>query len=148
MTKQITKSIVVKGEIKDLYEAWLDFGNHPNFIENITSVTKKSPDINTWVMEGPLDTRFEWTTRTTRGEPNKRIAWKTIEGDLKTSGQVTFTDLPQGQAEITVTTQTIPPNDLIEKVAISLFEDEDGQLEKDLRNFKAFVENRDEKSGI
>jgi uncharacterized membrane protein len=136
----------VNGEIPDLYEAWLDFGNHPNFMKNITSVTQQGSDVNSWVMEGPLNTRFEWTTKTTRVEPNKRIAWKTLEGDLKTSGQVTFTALPQGQAEITITTQTIPPDNLIEKVATSLFKDEDVQLEKDLRSFKALVENRVEKS--
>lgn len=142
MGKQITKSIIVNGEIPDLYEAWLNFGNHPLFMGHIESVTQEGPDINHWTMEGPLNTKLEWTTKTTREELNKRIAWKTIGGDLKTSGQVTFTDLPQGQAEITVTSQTIPPDDLIEKVANTLFEDEDTQLEKDLRSFKALVENR------
>lgn len=143
MGKQITKSIIVKGEVPDLYEAWLDFGNHPNFMKHITSVTPEGPDVNSWVMEGPLNTKLEWTTKTTRVEPNKRIAWKTIEGDLKTSGQVTFTALPQGQAEITVTSQVVPPDDLIEKVANFLFEDEETQLEKDLRSFKALAENRE-----
>ena len=141
-SNQITKSIIVSSHANNLYEAWLDFQNHPHFMENITSVTKNGPDTNRWVMEGPLNTRLEWTTKITRSEPEKRIAWKTIEGDLKTSGQVTFTELPKGQTEITVTSQTIPPEDLIEKVAISLFRDEEQQLEKDLRKFKAFVENR------
>lgn len=142
MSKKITKSIIVNGEVPDLYSTWLDFSNHPHFMENIKSVKQDGPDTNRWLMEGPLNTQLEWTTKTTRAEPNKRIAWKTIEGDLKVSGQVTFTDLPQGQAEITVTSQTIPPENLIEKVAIWLFEDEDAQLEKSMRNFKAFVENR------
>jgi uncharacterized membrane protein len=142
MARQITKSIIVNGEIPDLYEAWLDFGNHPNFMQHITKVTPKEPDINSWVMEGPLNTKLAWTTKTTREEANRRIAWKTIEGDLKTSGQVTFMALPQGQAEITVTTQTVPPNDLIESVATTLFADEETQLEQDLRSFKAMVEKR------
>lgn len=148
MGKQITKSIIVNGELPDLYEAWLDFGNHPNFMQHITSVTRKGHNVNSWVMEGPLNTRLEWTTKTTRVEPNRRIAWKTIDGDLKTSGQVTFTALPHGQAEITVTTQTIPPEDLVEKVANSLFEDEDTQLAQDLRSFKAMVEQRTERHRI
>ena len=142
MNKQITKSIIVNGEVPDLYEAWANFSNYPRFMENVTSVMRDGPDLHHWVMEGPLNTRFEWTTKTTRLEPNKRIAWKTIEGDLKKSGQVTFTDLPQGQAEITITSQTIPPNNLVEKVALWLVEDEETQLERDLRSFKAYVENR------
>lgn len=144
MGEQITKSIIVNGEVSDLYKAWLDFSSHAQFVGRIKSVTREGADNNRyrWVMEGPLNTRLEWTTKTTRMELNRRIAWKTIEGVLKTTGQVTFTDLPQGQAEITVTSQTISPDDLIEKVATSLFSDEDTQLEKDLRNFKAMVENR------
>lgn len=142
MSKQITKSIIVNGEVPDLYKTWSDFGNFPQFMERITAVTPDGPDTHHWIMEGPLNTTLEWTTKTTRQELDKRIAWKTVEGDLKTSGQVTFTDLPQGQAEVTVTSQTIPPDNLIEKVAIQLFENEESQLEKDLRNFKAFIENR------
>ncbi len=144
MGDQITKSIIVKGEVHELYKAWLDFGNHPQFMENVKSVSRQGPDTNRWRMEGPVNTELEWTTKTTREEPNKRIAWKTIEGDLKTSGQVTFTALPLGQAEITVTTQTVPPDDLIDEVADKLFVDQEDQLEKDLRSFKALVEDRAE----
>jgi uncharacterized membrane protein len=142
MGNQITKSIIVNGEVPELYEAWLDFSNHPQFMERVKSVTREGIDRNRWVIEGPLNTKLEWTTKTTRVEQNRRIAWKTIEGDLKTSGQVTFTDLPQGQVEITVTSQIVLPDDLVERAAAFLFEDDDAQLEKDLRNFKAMVEER------
>ncbi|NIQ11243.1 MAG: SRPBCC family protein, partial [Gammaproteobacteria bacterium] len=139
MKSQITKSIIVNGEVPVLYDAWRNFENHPQFMEQITAVTTDGPDTNRWVMEGPLNSRFEWTTKTTRLEPNRRVAWKTIDGDVKTSGQVTFTELPQGQAEVTVTFQTIPPDNLTERVAAELFENGDTQLEKDLRSFKAFI---------
>ncbi len=141
MTKQITKSIIVNGEIPDLFKAWVDFRNYPQFMEHVKSVTPEDPETNHWVMEGPLQTELEWTTKTTRMEPNKRIAWKTVDGDMKTSAQVTFTNLPQGQAVVTVTSQTVPPDRLVDKVAHTLFENEDAQWEKDLRNFKAFIEN-------
>jgi uncharacterized membrane protein len=59
----------------------------------IKSVTPQGDETYRWVMAGPNDVEAEWITETTRLEPNKRIAWKTIEGDLKTSGQVTFTEL-------------------------------------------------------
>ncbi len=139
---QVTKSIIVNGDVAHLYSTWMDFSNHPQFMENITSVTKEGDDTNRWVMEGPLNKKFEWITKTTTKEPNKRIGWKTIEGDLKKSGQVTFTDLPKGQAEVTVTAQTIPPEDLVDKAALQFFANEEEQLQKDLRNFKALIEGR------
>lgn len=140
MRNQTTKSIIISGEVPALYQAWLDFGNHPQFMEHITSVKQEGFDTYRWVRKGPLDTRLEWTTKVTRAEPNKRIAWKTVEGDLKTSGQVTFTGLPRQQVEVTLTTQTVPPDNPIDKVTTALFAET--QLEKDLRNFKAFMENR------
>ena len=141
MSKQITKSIIIKGEVPDLYQNWLKFDNHPQFLENVSMVNQEGKDVQHWIMEGSFNTRMEWTTELTREEENKRIAWKTIEGDLKTSGQVTFNGLPQGQTEITVVSKITPPDNLVEKLA-ALFEDEEEQLEKDLRKFKAFAESR------
>jgi len=141
MSNQITKSIIVSEDPASLYATWLNFENHPKFMDHIKSVTSKGPDTNHWVMEGPLNTTLEWTTKTTRLEPNRRIAWKTIDGDLKTSGQVTFTSLPQNQTEITVTSQTTPPKDLMERTAF-LFENEEKQWEENLRRFKAIMEER------
>lgn len=142
MRQQVTKSIIVNGEIPTLYETWRDFTNHPHFMEHVTTVTPTGPDTYHWVMQGPSDTKLEWITKTTTLEPNTRIGWKTLEGDFKTSGQVTFTDLPKGQVEITVTTQTIPPDNLTAKETTLLFEDEESQWEKDLRSFRSFVESR------
>lgn len=140
-SNQVTKSIIVKGDLPDLYETWADFSKFPQFMDNLISVTPDGPDTHHWVREGPLNTTLEWTTKTTRLEPHRRIAWKTLEGDFKTSGQVTFTDLPHGEVEVTVTSQIIPSDNISGKVAIWLW-DEEAQLQNDLRNFKALIENR------
>ncbi len=142
MANQVTKTIIVNGNVDQLYATWADFSNLPRFMEHVTAVTPAGVDTNHWIMEGPLNTRLEWTTKTTRMDPEKRIAWKTIEGDVKTSGQVTFNELPKGQVEVTVVSQVIPPDNLLGKAGFALFQDDEAQLEKDLRSFKAMVENR------
>ena len=140
MKQQVTKSIIINGDVTQLYDRWKDFSTHSQFRENIRSVRGEGKDTNRWVMVGPGETKLEWLTKTTTLEPNKRIAWKTIDGDLKTSGQVTFTSLPKGQAEVTVTSQTVPPEDLTDEAAVQFFSDEETRLEKDLRHFKTLVE--------
>lgn len=140
--KQVIKSIIVKGDVAHLYDTWKEFSNHPQFMENIIAVTKEDDETNHWVMEGPLNQKYEWTTKTTTLEPNKRIAWKTIQGDIKRSGQVTFNSLPKGEVEVTVTSQTIPPEDLVNKAIVRLFANEEAQWDKDLHNFKALIEGR------
>ena len=91
-------------------------------------------------MKGPLNTTFEWEAKTTRMEKDTRIAWKSIEGDLKTSGQVTFNDLPNDEVQVTTTIQYVPPAGVVGEAAAELFGQPQKRLTKDLRNFKAYAE--------
>ena len=140
MSNKVTNSIIVKGEIGDIYNMWADFRNFPNFMENIESVSPAGRDRSRWVMKGPLNTTLEWEAKTTRLEKDKRIAWKSIEGDLKTSGQVTFNNLPDDEVQITATLQYVAPAGLVGEAAAELFGHPDERLSEDLRNFKAYAE--------
>jgi len=107
----------------------------------IKSITKTGARTSHWVMEGPLGKDLEWDADTTTLEPNKRIAWNSRDGgDIKTSGQVTFNELSQGQTEITVMLQYVPPTGKIGEFVAQLFSDPDKRLDEDLRNFKAYAE--------
>ena len=93
-------------------------------------------------MEGPLGILIAWEVETTRLEKNKRIAWSSKDkgGDIKTSGQVTFNPLPQGQTEVTITLQYSPPAGVIGQVVAEVLANPEGRLVDDLRNFKAYAE--------
>lgn len=140
MPNQVTKSIIVQGSVDHIYNLWADFENFPNFMKNIKSIKKTGNHTSHWVIEGPRQTTIEWTTEVTRLEPNKRIAWNSTGGDIKTSGQVTFTALPQGATEITVTLHYTPWTDPVSNVATELFSEIENRLIRDLRNFKAYAE--------
>ena len=141
MAEQFTKDIIVKANIDDVYAIWADFENFPRFMTYIKSITKTSDGMSHWVMEGPLGKDLEWDAETTRLEPKKRIAWNSRDGgDIKTSGQVTFNELAQGQTEITVMLQYVPPAGKLGEFVAHLFSDPDKRLDEDLRNFKAYVE--------
>jgi len=137
---EITKSIIVKGEISQIYSVWKDFANFPRFMKNIESVTPTGEGLSHWVMRGPLDVRFEWDARVTRMEENSRIAWASSDGDMKTSGQVTFKQLSNNETEITVTMHYVPPAGALGEAAAALFSQPEQRVEEDLRNFKAYVE--------
>jgi uncharacterized membrane protein len=140
--RQVTRSIIVKGNTADVYKVWANFENFPHFMQHIKSVRKTGDGLSHWVMEGPLGTRIEWDAKTTRAEENKRIGWSSIQGDIKTSGQVTFNNLPDNQTEVTVVLQYIPPAGMAGAAVAELFGNPEGKLEEDLRNFKRFMENR------
>jgi len=141
MADQVTRDIIVKANIDDVYTIWANFENFPRFMTYIKSITKTGERTSHWVMEGPLGKDLEWDADTTTLEPNKRIAWNSRDGgDIKTSGQVTFNELAQGQTEITVMLQYVPPAGKLGEFVANLFSDPDKRLDEDLRNFKAYAE--------
>jgi uncharacterized membrane protein len=137
---QITETIIVQGKAADLYELWADFENFPKFVTRIKSVEKTGEHSSHWVMEGPSGMSIEWDAETTRLERNKRIAWSSTGGDIKTSGQVTFNPLPQHETEVTVTLHYVLPNHPDQSAIAELFKDVKEDLQRDLRNFKAYAE--------
>ena len=141
MSEQIVKSIIVKGNVSDIYNIWANFENFPKFMKHIKSVTKTGDNTSHWIMRGPLGVKIEWDANTTRLEENGRIAWNSIDSEAKTSGQVTFNALAEGETEVTVMLHYAPPAGLAGEVVAELFGNLEGRLLEDLRNFKEFVEN-------
>ncbi len=146
MADRVTEAITVKGTPQELFTLWANFENFPHFMKYIKSVSKTGSDLSHWVMEGTLGKKLEWDAKTTTFERNKRIAWSSISGDLKTSGQVTFNGLPNNMTEITVTLQYDPPAGILGQSVAELFSDPEKRLEEDLRNFKAYAEGMPERT--
>ncbi|MFN8493485.1 MAG: SRPBCC family protein [Caldilineaceae bacterium] len=137
-----TKNIIVKAPLHEVYQAWANFENFPNFMQHIKSVRKTGDRTSHWTMEGPLNTQIEWDAETTRLDEDKRIAWSSITGDIKTSGQVTFNQLPNDEVEVTVMLKYVPPAGLAGNMVAELFSNPEGKLLEDLRNFKRTIEQR------
>lgn len=144
MAEQVMKTVSVKGSPEAVYDLWADFENFPHFMDYVKSVKKHDATHSEWVVEGPLGRDVTWDAEMTRGERGKRIAWnsKDHEGTVATSGQVTFIGLPQGQTDVTVLLQYTVPGGKVGTVVAELFSDPESRLERDLRNFKTFAENR------
>jgi len=149
MSKQITKSIIVKADVPDVYELWANFENFPHFMRNIKSVRKTGDKTSEWTMSGPLGTKLTWNAELTRVEENKRIGWSTKDnnGLVTTSGQVTFNDLSLEETEVTVILQYALPAGKAGEAVAELLANPEKQLEEDLRNFKAFAEGMYDRTG-
>jgi uncharacterized membrane protein len=148
MANPVTKSVIVGSSPAEIYTVWSNFAMFPQFMKYIKSVTITGANRSHWEMEGPLGYKAEWDAETTRMEADKRIAWRSIDTDdttVKTSGQVTFTELPNNQTEVTVTMLYVPPSGVIGEAVAAIFANPESRLEEDLQNFKRFVENTQRK---
>ena len=109
-------------------------------MENIVSVERYDDTTSHWVVKGPLDREIEWVAETTLLEPNQRIAWKAAGDTVKTSGQATFTALPNDATQITLTVHYVPTGGIAGKLTARVFGNVEERIVADLGNFKKFCE--------
>jgi uncharacterized membrane protein len=143
MSEQTGQTIIVQGTPQEVFELWSNFESFPRFMKHLKSVTRTGERTSHWVAEGPLGKDVEWDAQTTIYEPGRRIAWNsTPDSDMRTSGMVTFQELPNNQTEVNVAMHYEPPAGKLGEAIASLFSNPAERLAEDLRAFKAYAEGR------
>ncbi len=138
---QITESVIVKGSAGEIFNMWSDLEMLPSIIKDVEEVTQLDELTSHWVVKGPLGKDYQWIAEITRFDEERRIGWRTIEGDIKTSGQVTFLDLPNNETELTVSMQYVPPAGKVGAVVSKIVENPRNKIAEGLRDFKSYFED-------
>lgn len=141
MSVRVTDSIIIKGKADDIFDMWADFEMFPVIMKDVKTIRKLDDQRSHWVVKGPLGKDVEWTAEITRFEEDRRIAWKTIDGDISTSGQITFKELPNDQTEMSVLMQYVPPAGKVGEVASKVLDDPKDKVNEGLREFKNYAES-------
>ena len=143
MSDRVTNSVTVKGDVPSVFNIWSNFENFPNFMKYINKVTKTGPRTSRWEVAGPMGMKLEWEAETTRFDPDQRIGWNTKnhDGNITTSGEVVFAELPNEQTKVTVTMNYAIPGGKVGEAVAHIFGNPAERLEEDLHNFKVYVEN-------
>lgn len=149
MPEQVTKTIIVRGNVSDVYQLWSDFEHFPHYMEHVKAVKPLGERTSEWTVKGPLGTSVTWQAEMTRAEENKRIGWNTKDkgGAVTTSGQVTFNALPDNETEVTVLLQYELAGGAAGDLIAKIFANPEQKLEQDLRNFKAYAEGMYDRTG-
>ena len=142
---KIEDTIEVQVPVQQAYNQWTQFEDFPKFMEGIQSVQQLDDTHVQWVAEIRGESR-QWTTEITEQRPDEKVAWKTIEGEVKNDGVVTFE--PMGDAQTRVNVQMdVEGDSTAENVAGDLLGVVKSQVRGDLERFKQLIENRDEETG-
>jgi uncharacterized membrane protein len=142
---KIADSIEVQVRVEQAYNQWTQFEEFPKFMEGIQSVQQLDDTHVRWVAEIRGENR-QWTTEITEQRPDEKIAWKTIEGEVKNDGVVTFEQVGDGQTRINVQ-MDVESESSTETVAGNLLGIVKNQVHGDLERFKTLIEDRDEETG-
>jgi uncharacterized membrane protein len=142
---KIEDSIEVQVPVRQAYNQWTQFEEFPAFMEGIQSVQQLDDTHVHWVAEIRGESR-EWTTEIVEQQPEKKVAWKTIEGEIRNDGVVTFEQVAGGQTRVNVQ-MDVEGESTAENVAGDLLGVVKRQVHGDLERFKQLIENRDEETG-
>jgi uncharacterized membrane protein len=142
---KIEDSIEVQVPVRQAYNQWTQFEEFPKFMEGIQSVQQLDDTHVQWVAEIRGKSR-QWTTEITEQQPDKKVAWKTIDGEVKNDGVVSFEQIAGGQTRVNVQ-MDVEGESTAENVAGDLLGVVKGQVRGDLERFKQLIENRDEETG-
>jgi uncharacterized membrane protein len=142
---KVQDSIEVQVPVQQAYNQWTQFEEFPKFMNGIRSVQQLDDTHVQWVAEIRGESR-EWTTEITEQQPDEAIAWKTIEGEVKNDGRVTFERVGADQTRVNVQ-MDVESESATENVAGGLLGVVKDQVHGDLERFKQLIENRDEETG-
>jgi uncharacterized membrane protein len=142
---KIEDSIEVQVPVRKAYNQWTQFEEFPKFMEGVQSVQQLDDTHVQWVAEIRGESR-RWTTEITEQQPDEKIAWKTIDGEVKNDGVVTFERMGDRQTRVNVR-MDVEGESAVENAAGDLLGIVEAQVRGDLGRFKQLIENRDEATG-
>ncbi|HJV86123.1 MAG TPA: SRPBCC family protein [Noviherbaspirillum sp.] len=139
----VEKSLIINRAPEDCYRFWHDFENFPRFMKHVESVRISGENRMHWVAKGPAGLDIEWNAELTADEPNRYLAWRSIEGsDVENFGSVRFENAPGMRGTIVrVELHYSPPGGKAGALIAKLFGEEPSQqIDEDLRRFKWLIE--------
>jgi uncharacterized membrane protein len=140
---KVEKTLTINKSPEELYNFWHDFENLPTFMKHLKSVKVYDQKRSHWVATAPMGASVEWDADIINDQPNKLIAWASVEGaDVDNSGFVRFTPAPADRGtEVKVVIEYNPPGGAVTAAIAKLFgEEPEQQLGDDLRRFKMLME--------
>jgi uncharacterized membrane protein len=140
---KVEKTVTIDKPAEELYRYWHNFANLPTFMKHLKSVTVYDEKRSHWVANAPLGQTVEWDAEIIKDEPNRLIAWASVENaEIDNSGFVRFQPATGGRGtEVKVVMEYNPPGGALGAAIAKLFgEEPEQQIGDELRRFKQLME--------
>lgn len=140
----VEQSVDVDVPVRIAYDQWTQFESFPHFMGGVEQITQIDDKRNHWVTK--IDgVKREFDTEITEQHKDERIAWKSVQGEAKHAGVVTFHRLDDTKTRVMIQIDW-EPEGLVEKAGAALGFD-DRQVKADAKRFKEFIEERGTSTG-
>lgn len=140
----VEQTIDVDVPLRSAYNQWTQFEDFPQFMEGVEEVRQIDDRHCHWQTK-VAGVRREFDTEIVDQLPDERIAWRTVGGDSKQKGVVSFQRLDPDHTRVRLA-MDMEPEGMTEKAGDALgFLDR--RVKGDLKRFKGFIEERGHETG-
>ncbi|WP_137990878.1 SRPBCC family protein [Streptomyces vilmorinianum] len=140
----VKESIDVDVPVHRAYNQWTQFEDFPTFMAGVEEVRQLDDRHCHWKTK-VAGVRREFDTEIVDQLPDERISWRTVAGDAKQKGVVTFQPLDEAHTRVSLAME-FEPEGMVERTG-----DTTGLLDlsirADLRRFKGYIEDRGQETG-
>ncbi|QIQ06352.1 SRPBCC family protein [Streptomyces liangshanensis] len=140
----IEESIDVDVPVSTAYNQWTQFEDFPRFMDGVERIEQRSATLTHWVTS-VNGVKREFDAAVTEQIPDERVAWTTVDGEVRQAGVVTFHRLEDNRTKVMLQLDH-DPQGIADTVGDKL-----GfvrrQATGDLKRFKTFIESRGGETG-
>ena len=139
----VGRTVTVGRPRQEIYDAWRDFTQFPNFMDNVEQVQDLGGGRSRWLIKGPAGKDVELVTKLMDDRPGERLAWESEpESEIETAGILELTDAPGNRGTyVRLLMSYDPPGGAIGRGIAKLLQREPSlQARRDLRRFKQLME--------
>jgi uncharacterized membrane protein len=135
----VRASVVIQAPAEELYARWRDVERSTEWRGQTMTVRKTGETTSHWTMQVG-DQTLRWNSEILADERGKRIAWRSIDGDLNEAGEAIFESAPGGRGTMVTVLQEYRMGALENlKHTFTGRNPQQGVIES-LRHFKALAE--------
>lgn len=138
------RTVTINKPPAEIYRFWRDPKNL-TFLENVERIEAVGGNDRRqrWTVYAPGGQTVTFETEIIEDQPNKRIAWRSVEGSqIETRGHIEFRDAPGDRGtEVSAVIEYVPPGGTLGQMVAKLFQREPQvQVRHDLKRLKMLLE--------
>ena len=141
--RRVERVIEIGAPVERVFDLFGDFEGFPRWMRHVCEVRRTGRRYTRWRACTPRGLDIEWETETTVFEPDHRIVWRSVGGDVETDGEAVFSEIDQTRTRVRVVLGYAPPPGRRGDAFARLFgRDPAAELAADLHRFKGIAERR------